>query len=178
MDKERDITVKDFRHLLETAVSTHTLNPENTFVEFTWWDKTIFKPLIYLDRAEHGNPLLVFGEANCAFYKAIGGDHVFPTGFYINQEATVAENVVCRPYTLRDVFYRSVLNYDDDKTVKFMFSNSPVNYYVQINPFQTKVYKNRNGETILTLYADDRDGGEFQLASKVEGKNIALLTDY
>ena len=178
MDKERDITVKDFRHLLETAVSTHTLNPENTFVEFTWWDKTIFKPLIYLDRAEHGNPLLVFGEANCAFYKAIGGDHVFPTGFYINPEATVAENVVCRPYTLRDVFYRSVLNYDDDKTVKFMFSNSPVNYYVQINPFQTKVYKNRNGETILTLYADDRDSGEFQPASKVEGKHIALLTDY
>lgn len=177
MDKERDITVKDFRHLLETAVSTHTLNLESTFVEFTWWDKTIFKPLIYLDHTEHGNPLLVFGDVNCAFYKAIGGDQVFPTGFYVNPEATAAENVVCRPYTLRDVFYRSVLNHDDDKTVKFMFSNAPVNYYVQINPFQTKVYKNRNGETILTLYADDRDGGEFQLASKVEGKNIALFKD-
>lgn len=178
MDKERDITVKDFRHLLETAISTHMLNPENTFVEFTWWDKTIFKPLIYIDQTEHRNPLLVFGEVNCAFYKEAGGNRVFPTGFYINQEATSAENVVCRPYTIRDAFYRSALNCDDDKMVKFMFSNSPVNYYVQIDPFKTKVYKNRNGETILTLYADDRDGGEFQPASKVEGKNIALLTDY
>ena len=178
MDKERDITVKDFRHLLATAISTHKLNPENTFVEFTWWDKTIFKPLIYFDRTEHENPLLVFGGSNCAFYKAIGDARVFPTGFYINQNATSAENVVCRPYTLRDVFYRSILNYDENKTVKFMFSNSPVNYYVKINPFKTKVYKNRNGETILTLYADDRDSGEFQPASKVEENNIALFTDY
>lgn len=178
MNEERDITVKDFRHLLETAVSTHKLNPENTFVEFMWWDKTIFKPLIYLDRTEHGNPLLVFGGAVCSFYKSVGCDRVFPTGFYINSNATVAENVVCRPYTLKDVFYRSVLNYDDDKMVKFMFSNSPVNYYVQINPFKTNVYKNRNGETILALYADDRDGGEFQPASKVEGKHIALFKDF
>lgn len=178
MNEEQDIIVKDFRHLLETAVSTHKLNPGNTFVEFTWWDKTIFKPLTYLDRTEHGNPLLVFGDVNCAFYKAVGGDQVFPTGFYINQNATVAENVVCRPYTLRDVFYRSVLDYDENKAVKFMFSNSPVNYYVQINPFKTKVYKNRNGETILTLYANDRDSGEFQSASKVEEKHIVLFKDY
>ena len=178
MNEERDITVKDFRHLLATAISTHKLNPENTFVEFTWWDKTIFKPLIYFDRTEHGNPLLVFGGAVCSFYKSAGCDRVFPTGFYINLNATVAENVVCRPYTLRDVFYRSILNYDEDKMVKFMFFNSPVNYYVQINPFQTKVYKNRNGETILALYADDRDSGEFRPASEVEGKNIALFKDY
>ena len=121
MSEEQDITVKDFRHLLETAISTHTLNPGSTFVEFTWWDKTIFKPLIYLDRTEHGDPLLVFGDVNCAFYKAVGGDQVFPTGFYINSEATAAENVVCSPYTLRDVFYRSVLNYDDDKTDQIQF---------------------------------------------------------
>ena len=178
MSEERDITVKDFRHLLETAVSTHKLNPESTFVEFTWWDKTIFRPLTYFDRTDHGNPLLVFGEVNCAIYKAFGSDRAFPTGFYINPEATAAENVVCRPYTLRDVFYRSVLDYDENKAVKFMFSSSPVNYYVQINPFKTKVYKNRNGETILALYADDRDGGEFRPASKVEANHIALFKDY
>lgn len=178
MDEERDITVKDFRHLLETAVSAHKLNPDSTFVEFTWWDKAVFRPLIYLDRTEHGSPLLVFGEANCTFYKAVGSVQMFPTGFYVNPEATAAENVVCRPYTLRDVFYRSILNYDDDKTVKFMFSNSPVNYYVQIDPFKTRVYMNRNGETIFALYADDRDGGEFQPASQVEAKHIALFKDH
>ena len=60
-------------------------------------------------------------------------------------------------------------------TVKFLFSNSPINYYVDINPYKTRVYKNRGGETILALYAEDRDSGEWQPISGMKPDHIMLI---
>jgi hypothetical protein len=59
-------------------------------------------------------------------------------------------------------------------TVEFLFSNSPVNYCVDINPFRTKIYKNGNGETILSFYVDDI--GEWRYISKVKPENIISIT--
>ena len=62
-------------------------------------------------------------------------------------------------------------------TVEFLFSNSPVNYWVDINPFKTKIYKNGNGETILAFYVDDRDSSEWRPISEVKPEYIKLICD-
>ena len=62
-------------------------------------------------------------------------------------------------------------------TVKFLFSNSPINYYVDINPYKTCIYRNRAGETILALYVEDRDSSEWQPISRMKPSHIRLIDD-
>ena len=69
---------------------------------------------------------------------------------------------------------RFMLQFD---TVKFLFSNSPVNYRVDVNPYKTRVYKNQAGDTILALYAEDRDGGEWRPISGMKPDHIRLIDD-
>ena len=61
--------------------------------------------------------------------------------------------------------------------VEFLFSNSPINYYVGINPFKTCIYKNRSNDTILALYAEDRDSGEYKSFSKMIPSYIHMTDD-
>lgn len=81
-----------------------------------------------------------------------------------------------RPLTLDTIFDAKYLS--DFDTVEFLFSNSPVNYWVDINPFKTKIYKNTNGETILSFYVDDRDSGEWRPISTVKPEHIKLVSDF
>jgi hypothetical protein len=70
-------------------------------------------------------------------------------------------------------------NYDEHaKYVKFLFCSSPINYFVGINPFKTRIYKNRNDETILSLYVDDRDSGEYSSIEKLKADDIRIFTEY
>ena len=63
------------------------------------------------------------------------------------------------------------------ETVGFLFSNSPINYWVDINPFKTRIYKNNDGETILSLYADDMDNGEWESFSNLTSNSIKQICE-
>ena len=63
------------------------------------------------------------------------------------------------------------------ETVGFLFCNSPINYWVDINPFKTRIYKNNDGETILSFYAEDRDSGEWTSFSNLTPNSIKQICE-
>ena len=75
------ITTHEFNSLLHMAVEKHNLDPENTYIEFTWWDKK-YRPLDITDcNWKKSEFIMVFCDTLCnTFYKNSGGD-VIPTGF-------------------------------------------------------------------------------------------------
>ena len=167
------ITTHEFNGLLHMAVEKHNLDPENTYIEFTWWDKK-YRPLDITDcNWKKSEFIMVFGDTLCnTFYKNSGGD-VIPTGFWILENTAYADKVIHRPMTVGKIMDSEfMLQFD---TVKFLFANSPVNYRVDVNPYKTRVYKNRAGETILALYAEDRDGGEWRPISEMKPDHIMLI---
>lgn len=171
------LTTRELNQLLHMAVEKHALDPSRTYIEITWWDK-VFKPMIQLDGNRSKSKswsILVFGEENCStFYKRSDG-LVIPTGFWIWKDACYVDNVVHRPNTVKWLMDNQMLL--EFETAKFLFSNSPINYYVDINPFKTCVYKNRAGDSILALYAEDRDGGEWRPFSDMQPSCIRLIDD-
>lgn len=55
------ITTIEFNRLLHMAVDKYNLDPNSTYVEFTWWDG-VFKPLICTDCDRKKNQfIMVFG---------------------------------------------------------------------------------------------------------------------
>ena len=100
---------------------------------------------------------------------------VIPTGFYIWKNAKSIDRVVHRPLTISHLLDSEfMLEFD---TVGFLFANSPINYWVDINPFKTRVYKNDEGETILSFYAEDRDSGELQPFSNMTSDSIKQICE-
>lgn len=175
MDESRKICPDELNSLLHIAVSRYGLDTENTYVEFTWWNH-VFKPLVQFDCDSSGDKswgMLVFGNENCNTFRKISDGVVVPTGFWINKNAVYIDQVVHRPVTLKALLNNPMLLEHDE--VKFLFSNSPVNYYVGINPFKTVVYKNIAGESILAFYADDRDSGEMRPFSDLTPSDIKLV---
>lgn len=168
------ISVKDFMALLNMAVDEHKLDPAKTYVEFTWWDG-IFKPLTCTDcNNSTSTYILVFGEEPCNKFSLKHKGFDIPTGFYINKTAVYTDQVLHRPLTVKNLLGGDMAEFDN---VKFLFANSPINYYVDINPFRTRVYKNMGDETILALYAEDRDSGEWMPFSGMSGSRIELVDD-
>lgn len=154
-------------------VEHHKLEPKNTYIEITWWNN-VFRPLITTDcDRKNSTYVVVFGNTSCnTCGKNINGE-VMPAGFWIYNEAYRAEQFVQRPLTLDKIFdAKHLCNFD---SVEFLFSNSPVNYCVNINPFRTKIYKNGNGETILSFYVDDI--GEWKHISEVKPENIKVIEE-
>ena len=177
MDEKRKIHPSELNSLLHMAVDRHGLDPEKTYIEFTWWDN-VFKPMTDFDCGMAGGKswgLLVFGEENCnTFYKRSDGI-VVPTGFWINKDAVYIDWVVHRPKTIKCLMDNQMLLADDE--VRFLFANSPINYYVGINPFKTRVYRNLANECVLAFYADDRDSGEYRPFSELKPDHIELIDD-
>lgn len=169
------ISTKDFNKLLHMAVEKYGLDPAKTYVEFTWWDKK-YRPLDITDcNWEKSEFVMVFGDTLCNTFYKNGDGFVIPTGFWILENAAYAEQVVHRPMRVSQLMDDEfMLQFD---TVKFLFSNSPVNYRVDVNPYKTRVYRNRAGETILALYAEDRDGGEWRPISEMKPDYIGLVDD-
>ena len=169
------ISVKDFTALLNMAVDEHKLDPAKTYVEFTWWDG-IFKPLVCTDcNNSTSTYILVFGDEPCNKFRTKRNGLEVPTGFYIDRSAVYADQVLHRPLTVSRLLNSSdMANFSN---VKFLFANSPINYYVDINPFKTRVYRNMGDETILALYAEDRDSGEWMPFSMMSGFKIWLIDD-
>ena len=169
------VTTQELNGLLHMAVEKHNLDPEKTYIEFSWWDKK-YRPLDITDcNWEKSEFIMVFGDMLCnTFYKNSDGV-VIPTGFWIFENAAYVEQVIHRPMTVSQIMdSKFMLQFD---TAKFLFSNSPINYYVNINPYKTCIYKNRAEETILALYAEDRDSGEWQPISKMKPDHIRLIDD-
>ena len=138
----------------------------------------MFKPMIEFDCGGNDGRswgILVFGDDNCStFYKRDDGI-VVPTGFWIYKDAVYLDQVVHRPTTLKWLMDNPMLLEHDE--VRFLFTNSPINYYVGINPFKTRVYKNLANEYVLAFYADDRDSGEYRPFSELKPDHIELIDD-
>lgn len=166
------ILTAEFYNYLKMIIEYHKLEPKNTYVEITWWDN-VFRPLITTDcDRQDSKYIMVFGKTPCNIYGKNEINDAIPTGFWIDNNAYCVEQVVHRPLTLDKIFDAKCLcNF---VTVEFLFSNSPINYYVDINPFKTKLYKNGNGETILSFYVDGRDCGELRHISKVKPDYIKM----
>jgi hypothetical protein len=170
------ILTAQFYNYLKMIVEYHRLEPKNTYIEITWWDN-VFRPLITTDCDRRDSKyIMVFGDTLCNTYGKNENNEVMPTGFWIYNDAYRTEQVVHRPLTLDTIFDPECLSEFD--TVEFLFANSPVNYWVDINPFKTRVYKNGNGETILSFYVDDRDSGEWRLISEVKPEHLKLINDF
>ena len=170
-----NLTTNEFNTLLHMAVDKYDLDPSRTYVEFTWWDN-VYRPLTSTDcNNSKSKFILVFGEHLCnTFYKNKDG-FVIPTGFYICKNAVYSEKVVHNPMTIKQIMDSSfMLQFD---IIGFLFANSPINYYVDINPFKTRVYKNRGNEIILALYAEDRDSGEYAPFSAMQPSCIRMIND-
>jgi hypothetical protein len=173
---KRKILTVEFYEYLKMIIEHHKLEPKNTYVEITWWDN-VFRPLMITDcDRRESKYIMVFGDTLCNIWGKNKNGEVMPTGFWIYNNAYRAEQVVHRALTLDTIFDAKYLS--NFVTVDFLFSNSPINYWVDINPFKTKIYKNRNGETILSLYVDDRDSGELRPISEVRPEHIKLISDF
>ena len=169
------MTTEQFNQLLHMAVEEHQLDPSSTYVEITWWDK-VYRPLVEVD-CDRGESqcILVFGDDNCNTFCKNSDGIVVPTGFWIYKDAAYIEQVVHRPITVDHLIDSDfMLSF---KTMKFLFSNSPINYQVELNPFKTRVFKNRGKETILALHVENRDSGEWQPFSQMTSKRIQLVDD-
>ena len=170
------ITTTGFNKLLRMAVDKYNLDPYNTSVEFTWWDDGVFRPLTCTDCDRKKNQFtMVFGDELCNVRWKNKDGHVIPTGFYIWKDAKSMNQVAHRPLTVSKLLDSDfMLEFD---TVGFLFANSPINYWVDINPFKTRVNRNHDGETILSFYAEDRDDGEWQPLSNLTSDSIKLICE-
>lgn len=165
------LTTKQFDTLLKLAIVKYNLDPRKTYLELTWWDH-IFKPCIACDANNSTNEfVIVFSDINCQKWS----DNI-PCGFYIYNGAVIPNNVVHYPMTINHFINNEfMLGFD---TVKFMLSGgdwSPVNVKFTINPFKTTLYINRENENILTLYAEDRDSGEWESFDNFTSNRIRLV---
>ena len=170
------MTTTELNKLLHMAVDKYNLDPNNTYVEFTWWDDGVFRPLTSIDCNRGKNKfIMVFGDNLCNIRWKNKDGYVIPTGFYIWKDAKSIDRVAHRPLTVSKLLdSKFMLEFD---TVGFLFANSPINYWVNINPFKTRVYKNGEGETILSFYADDRDSGEWQPFSDMTPDSIKQICE-
>ena len=167
------ILTSEFYNYLKMIIEQHKLEPKNTYVEITWWNN-VFRPLVTTDcDRKNSTYIMVFGDTLCNTYGKNENGEVIPTGFWIYNNTYHVAQVVHRPLTLDKIFNAKYLS--DFDTVEFLFSNSPVNYWVDINPFKTKIYKNGNDETILSFYVDDRDGGEWRPISEVRPEHFKMI---
>lgn len=168
------ILTAEFYNYLKMIAEYHKLEPKNTYVEITWWDN-IFRPLITIDCDRRNSKyIMVFGNTLCNTYGKNENNEVIPAGFWIFNDAYCVEQVVHRPLTLDKIYDAKYLS--NFVTVEFLFSNSPVNYYVDINPFKTKIYKNGNGETILSFYVYGGEYGDKKCISEVKPEYIKLVS--
>lgn len=173
------ILTAEFYNYLKMIVEHHKLEPKNTYVEITWWNN-VFRPLITTDcdKSRDSKYIMVFGNTSCNTCGKNANNEVIPSGFWIYNDAYRVEQVVHRPLTLDKIKVFDAKYLSNFDTVEFLFSNSPVNYCVNINPFRTKIYKNGNGETILSFYVDNRDSGEWRHISEVKPEYIKLIDDF
>ena len=170
------ITTIEFNRLLHMAVDKYNLDPSNTYVEFTWWDNGKFRPLICADCDRKKNQfIMVFGDDFCNVRWKNEDGYIIPTGFYIWKEAKSINQVAHRPLTVSKLLDSEFML--EFEIVGFLFSNSPINYWVDINPFKTRIYKNNDGETILSFYAEDRDSGEWQSFSNLTSNSIKQICE-
>ena len=172
MDNER-LTTKDFHALLQMAIDKYELDPDKTYLELTWWDKK-FLPATCDDcnyaRSEY---VIVFGDTPCNIWHL--HDTPIPCTFWINSGAVHEDQVVHKALSIYNLVHGKFMF--DFEYVKFLISGSPVNSRVSINPFKTRIYKNWNSDTILCLYVDDRDSGEWQPFSNMTADKIELIDD-
>lgn len=169
------ISTAEFYDYLKMIVEHHKLEPKNTYVEITWWNN-VFRPLITTDcDRRESKYIMVFGETLCNTCGKNANNEVIPTGFWIYNKAYCVNQVVHRPVTLDYIFDAEYMCSFD--TVEFLFSNSPVNYWVDINPFKTRIYKNYNGETILSFFVDGGDSGKWKSISEVKPECIKLIKE-
>ena len=128
---KRKILTAEFYNYLKMIVEHHKLEPKNTYVEITWWDN-IFRPLMTTDCNRYDSKyIMVFGDILCNTCGKNDNGEVMPTGFWIYNEAYRVEQVVHRALTLDIIFDPECLS--EFVTVDFLFSNSLVNYWVDIN---------------------------------------------
>lgn len=172
----KPITTTDFNKLLHMAVDKHKIDPYNTYVEFTWRDDGMFRPLTCTDCVRKKNQfIMVFGDNLCNVRWKNKDGYTIPTGFYIWKDAKSIYQVTHRPLTVNKLMdSKFMLEFD---TVGFLFANSPINYLVDINPFKTRIYKNDDGETILAFYAEDRDFGEWRPMSNMTPDHIKMIKE-
>jgi len=168
------MTTAEFNTLLRMAVDEHHLDPDSAYVEFTWWDH-VYRPLIETDcnRAE-SEFIMVFGDDLCNICCNDKYGNPIPAAFWIYKDAGYIEQVIHRPIKVKCLLdSKFMLEFDK---AKFLFCNSPINYYVDINPFKTTVYKNSaTKDTILALYAENRDSGEWRPFSGMNQNQIKLV---
>lgn len=168
------ITTLELNGLLHMAVEKHGIDPNQTYVEFTWWDH-VFRPLTDHDcNRQDSSFIMVFGDSLCNFWNSVrlGGKHV-PCGFYIASDEVWPDRVVHRPTKLSWLLDNKFML--EFKHAKFLFTGSPVNYFVGIDPFKTRVYRNWANETILCFYA--ADGGRMKPISAMTPDHIKFIDD-
>lgn len=170
------MTNKEFQHLLDMAISRGNLKEvglDKVYVALTWWDD-VFLPLINLDGSwRTGEKICVFGSKEDACNKWHNG---LPCAFWIAKDAVRIERATHRPLTLKPLYLMT-----GDKEYaprKFLISNSPRNVFVDINPFKTRIIRNREGETMLCFYAEDRDSGEMVPFERMTEKDIIVIDDH
>lgn len=165
------MTTTQFNNLLHMAVDKHKLDPEKTYLEITWWDH-IFKPCTDEDCNNKESTYVVVFEEECPTMTDVDGT-VYPAAFWLWSQTVDPTKVLHRPRTvsqLLDNEFMLSFNY-----VEFMFASSPIGYEVDINPFNTKVYVNPVGETVLALYVENRDSGEFRPFHLLDEDDIEIL---
>lgn len=161
------LTCEQFAKLMQLTVDKYKLDPETTYLELTWWDK-VFKPCISMS-TDDSRFVVVFSNDDCQKWS-----DDMPCGFYIFNDAVHIDNVVHRPMRISNFLNNEWMQ--GFANVKFMMTGSPQNFEIQINPFKTRVYKNRDNETIVCLYAEDRDSGEWVPFDNITANNIELIT--
>ena len=169
------ITTKEFNSLLHMCVDASGADPSKTYMELTWWDG-VYLPLVVEDcNRSESKHIMVFGQEKCNTYPWKVDGFQMPVGFYVWNNATEASKVVHRPLTVSDFMDRQfMLEFD---TVKFLISNSPINYAVDINPFKTRVMCNFDGDVILALHVENRDSGEWRPFSEMDIDRIKIVKD-
>ena len=173
---EKKMTAKDLLKLCNFAIERGQLNPVETYCEFTWWNNK-FKPIVSLDGYyKEKETWFIVGSNECNVWERTRSKMPSPCGFYIVPDSLRIESVVHRPLTLNSLMHHSN-TYNGEGTIGFLFSNSPVNYWVGINPFKTRIYRNWANETILCFHAEDRDSGEWVPFDRMKTDDIRVFDD-
>ena len=167
------MTNKEFQHLLDMAISRGDLNMvglDKVYVMLTWWDDE-FLPLTDLDgNWRTGEKICIFGSRECSCNKWHDG---LPCAFWIAKDAVRIEQATHRPLTLKTLYHMTGDN--EEAPRKFLISNSPRNVFVDINPFNTRIIRNWEGETMLCFYAENRDSGEMVPFERMTESSIEVI---
>ena len=146
---------------------------DKVYVMLTWWNDE-FRPLLDLDGSwRTGEKICVFGSREDACNKWHNG---LPCAFWIAKDAVRIEQATHRPETLRSLYIMQGDNLDAPR--KFLISNSPVNVFVDINPFRTRIIRNWEGETMLCFYVDDHGGGGRIPFERMTEKDIIVIDEH